>query len=85
MTLSDSRRFRWQVAGLALAAPVVVVPAETIGFPAGLAGAAKWVAVAVQVPFALGLIPLGSRVVRPTDAQWGPEPAADWRCRPVTD
>ncbi|MDQ5819893.1 MAG: hypothetical protein M3540_00435 [Actinomycetota bacterium] len=55
----------WAAALIALAQPV--------GFVSELAGGPKALAVAAQLAFALGLIPVGIRVLRQSDADWEPE------------
>ena len=57
----------WSAALIALAQPV--------GFAAELAGGPKAIAVAAQIAFAIGLIPVGIRVLRQSDSEWEPEPA----------
>lgn len=55
---------------------VLVAVAQPMGFAAELAGAPKPVAVAAQVVFAVGLIPIGIQVLRLSDADWEPEQVA---------
>ena len=54
-------------------AAVLIALAQPIGFAGELAGGPKALAVAAQVVFALGLIPVGIRVLRQSDADWEPE------------
>ncbi|MDH4102261.1 MAG: hypothetical protein OEW52_06580 [Thermoleophilia bacterium] len=53
---------RWSAALVGLA--------QLVGFIGELSGAPKWLAVAAQVAFAIGLIPLGIRALRQQDAGW---------------
>ena len=53
---------RWSAALVGLA--------QLVGFVGELAEAPKWLAVAAQVAFAVGLIPIGIRVLRRPDASW---------------
>jgi hypothetical protein len=48
-------------------AAVLVASAQPVGFVAELSGAPKWIAVAAQAAFAIGLIPIGLRVLRSSD------------------
>jgi hypothetical protein len=43
---------------------------QLVGFVSELSGGPKWVAVAAQVGFAIGLIPIGVRVLRQSDESW---------------
>lgn len=71
----------WLAAGIGLylaraAAPwaaVLIALAQPVGFVAELSGGPKWIAVAAQLAFAAGLIPVGLRTLRSADADWGPE------------
>ena len=55
-------------------AAVLIAVAQPIGFAGELAGGPKALAVAAQVAFALGLIPVGIRVLRQSDVEWEPDP-----------
>jgi hypothetical protein len=50
---------RWSAALIALA--------QLVGFVGELAGAPKWLAVGAQLAFAIGLVPVGIRVLRSAD------------------
>jgi len=43
---------------------------QLVGFAGELSGGPKWLAVAAQIAFAIGLIPIGIRVLRKPDAPW---------------
>jgi len=68
----------WLLLGLALflarLAPTWIAAlvgfAQLVGFASELSGGPKWLAVAAQIAFAIGLIPLGIRAVRQRDAVW---------------
>ena len=68
----------WLLLGLALflarLAPTWIAAlvglAQLVGFVGELSGGPKWLAVAAQVAFAIGLIPLGIRVLKQQDADW---------------
>ena len=53
---------RWSAALVGLA--------QLVGFVSELSGGPKWLAVAAQIAFAIGLIPIGLRVLRLSDASW---------------
>jgi hypothetical protein len=55
-------------------AAVLIALAQPIGFASELAGGPKALAVAAQIGFAVGLIPVGIRVLRQSDAEWESEP-----------
>lgn len=63
----------WLGAGIGLAvtrtaaawSAVLVAVAQPIGFVAELSGGPKWIAVAAQIVFAVGLVPIGIHVLRP--------------------
>lgn len=68
----------WLIAGVGLyvarlcsgwVAVLVGLP-QLVGFVSELAGGPKWLAVAMQLGFAIGLIPIGIRVLRQSDASW---------------
>jgi len=59
---------RWSAALVGLA--------QLVGFIGELSGGPKWLAVAAQVAFAIGLIPIGFRVLRLPDASWKASPIA---------
>lgn len=69
----------WLVAGIGLAvtrtaatwSAVLVAAAQPIGFVAELSGGPKWIAVAAQIAFAVGLVPIGIRVLRQRDEAMG--------------
>jgi hypothetical protein len=54
-------------------AAVLIALAQPIGFAGELAGGPKALAVAAQIAFAVGLIPVGIRVLRQSDVEWGPD------------
>ena len=54
-------------------AAVLIALAQPIGFAGELAGGPKALAVAAQLVFALGLVPVGIRVFSQSDAEWEPE------------
>ena len=54
-------------------AAVLIALAQPIGFAGELAGGPKALAVSAQIAFALGLIPVGVRVLRQSDAEWEPD------------
>jgi hypothetical protein len=54
-------------------AAVLIALAQPIGFAGELAGAPKALAVSAQILFALGLIPVGIRVLRQSDVEWEPD------------
>lgn len=68
----------WLLAGIGLYRTRAVAPwsavlvggAQLVGFVGELSAAPKWIAVGAQVAFAVGLVPIGLRVLRdsPTDA-----------------
>ena len=47
---------------------VLIGLAQLVGFASELAGATKWIAVAAQVAFAVGLIPIGLRVLQAAES-----------------
>jgi len=49
---------------------VLIALSQPVGFVGELSGAPKWLAVAAQVAFAVGLIPIGIRVLRQSDEAW---------------
>ena len=57
---------------------------QLVGFVGELSGGPKWLAVAAQIAFAIGLIPIGVNVLRQSDGSWdaprvttgGPSPAS---------
>ncbi len=53
-------------------AAVLIALAQPIGFVSELAGGPKVLAVSAQIVFALGLIPVGIRVLRQSDVEWEP-------------
>lgn len=52
---------------------VLIAVSQPIGFAGELAGGPKPLAVLAQIVFALGLVPVGLRVLRQPDADWEPE------------
>jgi hypothetical protein len=50
---------------------------QLVGFISELSGGPKWLAVAAQIAFAIGLIPIGLRVLRLSDASWRASRLAD--------
>lgn len=72
----------WLLAGIGLyvarATPVwgaaLIALSQPVGFVSELSGGPKWLAVAAQVAFAIGLVPLGVRVLRQSDDAWEPPP-----------
>lgn len=52
---------------------VLIALSQPIGFIGELAGGPKALAVLAQLVFALGLIPVGIRVLRQSDGDWGPD------------
>ncbi|HLG08153.1 MAG TPA: hypothetical protein VI409_05730 [Gaiellaceae bacterium] len=68
----------WLLAGIGLYAARLVPTwsaalvglAQLVGFSGELSGGPKWLAVAAQVAFAIGLIPIGVRILRQSDASW---------------
>ncbi len=57
-------------------AAVLIAISQPIGFVGELAGGPKALAVGAQIAFAVGLIPVGLRVLRQSDAEWEPESVA---------
>lgn len=51
----------------------LIALSQPIGFVAELAEGPKTLAVSAQIAFALGLIPVGIRVLRQSDAEWEPD------------
>ena len=51
-------------------AAVLIALSQPVGFVSELAGGPKWLAVAAQVAFAIGLVPVGIRVLRQSDDAW---------------
>ncbi len=49
---------------------VLIALSQPVGFVGELSGAPKPVAVATQIAFAVGLIPIGVRVLRQSDEAW---------------
>ncbi len=47
---------------------------QLVGFVSELSGGPKWLAVAAQVGFAIGLISIGIRVLREPDESWEARP-----------
>jgi hypothetical protein len=43
---------------------------QLVGFVSELAGGSKWIAVAAQIGFAIGLVPIGVRVLLQSDPSW---------------
>jgi hypothetical protein len=68
----------WLLAGIGLYitqlcprwAAALIALMQLVGFVSELSGGPKWVAVAAQVGFAIGLIPIGVRVLRLSDESW---------------
>jgi hypothetical protein len=68
----------WLLAGIGLYSArlcprwtaALVAVTQLVGFVSELAGGPKWVAVAAQIGFAIGLIPIGLRVLRQSGALW---------------
>lgn len=54
-------------------AAVLVALSQPIGFVGELAGGPKALAVSAQIVFALGVIPVGIRVLRQSDREWEPD------------
>jgi len=52
---------------------VLIALSQPIGFVGELSGGPKPLAVLAQIVFALGLIPVGMRVLRQSDADWEPD------------
>lgn len=52
---------------------VLIALAQPIGFVGELAGGPKALAVSAQIVFALGLIPVGIRVLQQSDGDWEPD------------
>lgn len=55
-------------------AAVLVALSQPVGFVSELAGGPKWLAVTAQVAFAIGLVPIGIRVLRQSDETWDQPP-----------
>jgi hypothetical protein len=51
-------------------AALLIALSQPVAFVSELAGAPRAVAVAAQIAFALGLVPVGIRVLRGSDAEW---------------
>ena len=74
----------WLLAGIGLyvsrATPVwgaaLIALSQPVGFVSEFSGGPKWLAVAAQVAFAIGLVPVGVRVLRQSDDTWKPRQAA---------
>lgn len=74
----------WLLAGIGLYASravpvwaaVAIAVSQPVGFVGELAGGPKALAVAAQVVFAIGLVPIGIRVLRQSDEEWQQSPAA---------
>ena len=57
-------------------AAVLIALSQPIGFVGELSGGPKALAVAAQIAFAIGLIPVGVRVLRQSDGEWEQERVA---------
>jgi uncharacterized membrane protein YhaH (DUF805 family) len=74
----------WLLAGIGLYvsrlcprwAAALIALMQLVGFVSELSGGPKWVAVAAQVGFAIGLIPIGVRMLRQSDESWEAHSAA---------
>ncbi len=49
---------------------VLIALSQPVGFVGELSGGPKWLAVAAQIAFAIGLVPIGIRVLRQSDEAW---------------
>ena len=54
---------------------VLIALSQPVGFVGELSGAPKWLAVAAQVAFAVGLIPIDIRILWQSDEAWEQPPA----------
>ncbi len=54
---------------------ILIALSQPVGFVGELSGGPKWLAVAAQVAFAAGLIPIGVRILRQSDEAWEQPPA----------
>lgn len=72
----------WLLAGIGLyfarATPVwgaaLIALSQPVGFVSEFSGGPKWLAVAAQIAFAIGLVPVGVRVLRQSDDAWEQRP-----------